>query len=67
MKKKDKLAFPSVINWPAGFEIHCGMTRRELFAAMIMAGRLSLGGTGVSVREAVRLTDELIAELDKED
>jgi hypothetical protein len=47
----------------------CGLTKRELFAAMAMHGLMAsgkwTGDISATNRDAIRLADDLLAELEK--
>ena len=42
-----------------------GLTKRELYAVVILNGLIVAGASGVLVTTSIRLADDLIRELDK--
>lgn len=62
-------AFPFPCQGPTGCEIYYGLTKRELFAAMMMQalvtdGRVP-GGKDIVAKVAAYYADALLAELEK--
>jgi hypothetical protein len=67
MSKADETAFP-VTSDSYGVSNRCGLTKRELFAAMAMQGRISFVGAGeyeLCAEYAVAHADALIAALER--
>ncbi len=65
--KENDVAFPSTIETANGYLIAAGLTKREYFAIQIMNGILAAADFPfeMAAKEAVRLTDKLIVELNK--